>query len=94
MFRKQNDENKLVAIATVSGMLKAEILKSHLQDAGIQAMLEYDSASVLFGLTANGLKLGQIRILVTTQNAEQAKQILNTPPAANWEQEATSDLDA
>ena len=45
--------------ATVSGMLRAEILKSKLEQAGIPVVLDYESAGLLFGITANGLPLGQ-----------------------------------
>ena len=87
-----NNETELVVVATVSGMMRAEILKSLLQDAGIQAILDYESAGVVFGITMDGLKLSQVRILVQAQYAEQAKQILDAPPAPGWEEEATSSL--
>lgn len=80
----------LTAIATVSGMLKAAIIKSQLESAGIPAMLDYESAGILFGITVDGLKLGQVRIWVEKEYAEQALEILNTPPEPGWEEEATS----
>ena len=79
----------LTVVATVSGMLRAEILKSRLQDAGIAAMLDYDSASVLFGITADGLRLSEVRICVADHDAEEAERILGTPPPPGWEAEAT-----
>jgi hypothetical protein len=71
-------------------MMKAEILKSLLQDAGIQAILDYESAGVVFGIMMDGLKLSQVRILVREQDAEQAKQLLDAPLAPGWEEEASS----
>jgi hypothetical protein len=52
--------------------------------------LDYESAGVIFGITADGLKLSQVRVLVQNQYAEQAKQILDAPLAPGWEEEATS----
>ena len=86
--KRQTHKRGLTIVATVSGMFKAEILKSQLKDAGIDAMLDYESAGILFGITMDGLKLSQVRILVADEQAEQAKQVLNTPPAPGWEEEA------
>ena len=88
--QNKNSETGLAVVATVSGMMRAEILKSLLQDAGIQAILDYESAGVVFGITMDGLKLSEVRILVQEQYAEQAKQLLDAPLAPGWEQEATS----
>lgn len=79
----------LSVVATVSGMLTAQVLKSKLEDAGIAAMLDYESAGLLFGITAGGLALGQVRILVADQDAEEAQLILNTPPPPDWDSEET-----
>jgi hypothetical protein len=70
----------LTVVATVSGMLTAKVFKSKLEAAGIAAMLDYESAGLLFGITAGGLKLGQVRILVADQDTAEAQVILNTPP--------------
>jgi hypothetical protein len=88
--QSRNNKTSLVVVATVSGMMKAEILKSLLQDAGIQAILDYESAGVVFGIMMDGLKLSQVRILVREQDAEQAKQLLDAPLAPGWEEEASS----
>jgi hypothetical protein len=88
--QRGENETGLTVVATVSGTLRAEILRSLLQDSGIQAILDYESAGVIFGITADGLKLSQVRVLVQNQYAEQAKQILDAPLAPGWEEEATS----
>ena len=54
--QSKNNKTGLAVVATVSGMMRAEILKSLLQDAGIQAILDYESAGVVFGITLDGLK--------------------------------------
>jgi hypothetical protein len=74
-------------------MLRAEILKAKLEDAGIDAMLDYESAGLIFGITANGLQLSEVRIWVATHDAERAYDLLHTPPPPGWEEEATSSAD-
>jgi hypothetical protein len=86
---KQERHPGLTVIATVSGIMNAEILKSKLEDAGIPVLLDYESAGIVFGITASGLKLSQVRILVTHDDAELAEQILNEPPPPGWEEQAT-----
>ena len=78
-------ETGLTVVATVSGMLRAEILKSKLEQAGISVVLDYESAGLLFGITANGLSLSQVRLLVVDADAAEAKAILDTPPPPGWE---------
>ena len=75
----------LSTVATVSGMLRAEILKSKLEQAGISVVLGYESAGLLFGITAAGLPLSQVRLLVAEADAKLAKAILETPPPPGWE---------
>jgi hypothetical protein len=82
-------DSGLKVVATVSGLLKAEILKSKLENAGIPAMLDYESAGLVFGITADGLQLSEVRILVADRDAKEADRILNTPPPPGWEREAT-----
>lgn len=68
---KQSD---FVVISTVQGELQASVMKSHLESEGIPVLLEYESASKVFGLTVDGL--GEVRILVPRDFAEEAKRII------------------
>ena len=77
----------LAVAATTSGMLRAQILKTKLEEAGIEVALDYESAGPLFGITASGLLLSQVRLLVAEKDAEAAQQILNTPPPPGWDTE-------
>jgi hypothetical protein len=86
--QQQDRYSGLTVVATVSGMLKAQVLKSKLETAGIATLLDYESAGVIFGLTANGLQLSQVRLLVADHDAQEARQILSAPPPPGWEQEA------
>jgi len=85
----RTQDSGLTIVATVSGMLRAEILKSKLEDAGIPAILDYESAGLLFGITVGGLPLSEVRVLVADQDAKEATDVLNALPPQGWEEEAT-----
>jgi hypothetical protein len=88
--QSENQERPLTVVATVSGMLQAEILKTKLESAGIETMLRYESAGQLFGITLSGHPLSQVELLVAEDEAADAKRILETPPPEGWEEEATA----
>ncbi len=77
MTKKQSD---FVVIQTVQGQLTADIIKSHLESAGIPVFLQSESVGSVYGLIVDGL--GAIKILVPQEFAEEAKEIVkvDTPP--------------
>jgi hypothetical protein len=64
----------LVVVHVAQGELEANVIKSHLESEGIPVLLQYESAGRVFGLTVDGL--GEIRILVPPELAEEAKRII------------------
>jgi hypothetical protein len=68
------DTAELVAVYTAQGHPRAHVIKSKLEAAGIPAILSYDSASLLFGLTVDGI--GKVRVLVRPEDAEEARKLL------------------
>ncbi len=68
------DTSELVAVYTAQGHLPAHVIKSKLEAAGIPAMLSYDSASLVFGLTVDGI--GEVRVMVRPEQAEEARKLL------------------
>jgi hypothetical protein len=54
--------------------MEAEIIKGRLESEGIPALLSYESAGLVYGLTTNGL--GEVRIMVPKHLAKEAKEIL------------------
>jgi len=72
----------LVEVYTTQGHLRANVIKSKLEAAGIPALLSYDSASLVFGLTVDGI--GEVRVMVPEQYAAEARRILaeEQPPEA------------
>jgi hypothetical protein len=54
--------------------MEAQIIKGRLESEGIPVLLSYESAGLIYGLTVDGL--GEVRIMVPQQLAEEAKEIL------------------
>ncbi len=75
MTAKPNSIPHLVEVYTSQGHLRAHVVKSKLEAAGIPALLSYDSASLIFGLTVDGI--GEVRVMVPEQYAEKARRLLS-----------------
>jgi hypothetical protein len=67
-------KSDFVVIKIVQGELRAKIIKAHLESEGIPVYLKYESAGIIYGITADGL--GEVRILVPEDVAEEAKKII------------------
>ena len=65
----------MVAVYTAS-YLEAQIIKSHLENEGIPAILSYESAGLVFGLTVDGV--GQVKVMVPEHLAQEAREILQS----------------
>lgn len=63
-----------IVIKIVQGELRANIIKSHLEAEGIPVYLKYESAGIIYGITADGI--GEVKVLVPKENAEDAKKII------------------
>jgi hypothetical protein len=70
-----NKERPLVTVFVAGNPLEAEIVKGRLESEGIPALLSYESAGIVYGITVDGL--GQVKVQVPSSYAEQAKLILN-----------------
>ena len=68
-----SEEERLVTICTVR-QIEAQIIQGRLENEGIPVLLSYDSASLVYGFTVDGL--GEVRIMVPEHLAEEAKKIL------------------
>jgi hypothetical protein len=64
---------RLVSVYTGSYM-EAQIMKSHLESEGIPAILKYEPAGLVYGVTVDGL--GETTVLVPEQLSKEAKEIL------------------
>jgi len=56
--------------------MEAQIIKGRLESEGIPALLNYESAGLVYGITVDGL--GEVKIMVPKDLAEEAKEILGT----------------
>ncbi len=61
-------------ICTIAGLAKAQVIKSKLEAAGIPVVLNYESVGRVIGITVDGL--GQVRVLVPQDRAEEARDLI------------------
>ena len=67
-------EPKLVVVSRIQGRLVAQVIKTKLESHGIPVLLRSNAASLVFGLTVDGL--GEVRVLVPARYAERARELL------------------
>ncbi len=68
----------LEIVYRAAGMAEAEIVKGFLESEGIPVDLDYESAGKIYGLTVDGL--GEVRILVPADWADEAREALARHP--------------
>jgi len=66
-------KEQLVTVRTAK-YLEAQIIKGRLESEGIPVLLSYESAGLIYGITVDGL--GEVKIMVPRDLAEEAKEIL------------------
>jgi hypothetical protein len=71
---KKRDKPGLITVHTAFGLLPAQVIKTKLESAGIPALLDYESAGVVLGITVDGL--GEVRVMVPESLAEEARVLL------------------
>lgn len=81
MTRKRSRFPDLTTIRTVPGLMKAQVFKTKLESAGIPVLLDYESAGQIYGITVDGL--GQVRIMVPQDRAEEARGLLQEEEPAD-----------
>jgi hypothetical protein len=67
------EKKRLVAVYT-GNYMGAQIMKSHLESEGIPAILRYEPAGLVYGVTVDGL--GETTVLVPDHLSQEAKEIL------------------
>jgi hypothetical protein len=68
------DPDSPVLLASLWDPVEAEIIMAKLRSAGIECFLRHESASVIYGLTVDGL--GQQDIMVRSEDLEVARAAL------------------
>jgi hypothetical protein len=77
--------DELVTIESTFGMIEAEILRGLLQARGIDVWLLQESAGIAIGLSVG--RLGRVDLLVTSNQAQMARTILDDYHAGRLEDE-------
>jgi len=67
------DKSKLVSVFS-GNYLQAQIVKGRLESEGVPAMLRYEGAGLIYGVTVDGL--GEARVMVPENLADEAETIL------------------
>jgi hypothetical protein len=76
--KKPYRRDNLICVATVYGQMQAQVLKTKLEAAEIPVMLQYESYGLVLGLTVDGM--GQVRVMVPEELADEACQVLEMGP--------------
>lgn len=71
-----SEDASLVTVYVANGQPEAEIIKGRLESEGVPAILRYESAGLVYGLTVDGL--GQVEVQVPSSLSKQAMEILAT----------------
>jgi len=69
-------DNGLVVVCRTQGEARAAIIKGRLESEGIPALLQYESAGIVYGLTFDGL--GEVRVLVPVGLEEEARRLIES----------------
>ncbi|MCX7681166.1 MAG: DUF2007 domain-containing protein [Anaerolineae bacterium] len=72
---QESQEVKLSEIYVEQGLLRANVIKAMLEDAGIPVLLKYESIGPVIGVTVDGV--GEVHILVPSEHAELARSLIN-----------------
>ena len=78
MKRRSSRFPDLTTIYRSAGMIKAQVIKSKLEGAGIPVLLDYESLGPVIGVTIDGL--GEVRVLVPKDRAEEAMALIQEVP--------------
>ncbi len=73
---KQETEKDPVVVYAAQGQLRAAVIRSALESAGIPVMLRYESLGSVMGLTVDGI--GRVYVMVPAEWEQEALDLLNT----------------
>jgi len=64
----------LTTVHVAQGLLRAQVIKAKLEEAGIPVLLNYESVGPVIGITVDGL--GAVHVLVPTRYADDARALI------------------
>ena len=74
MNSERSVQSELTVIQVEHGLLRAQVIKAKLEEAGIPVLLKYESVGPVIGITVDGL--GEVRILVPARCADEARALI------------------
>lgn len=75
-MKRNAKQPNLVSVYAAQGQLRAAVIKSALESAGIPVMLKFESIGPTLGLTVDGI--GRVHILVPAEWEQEARDLLAT----------------
>jgi hypothetical protein len=77
---RTTSDNATSGLSTVHvtwGLLRAQVVKAKLEQAGIPVLLQYESIGLVYGITVDGL--GEVHVLVPNEYADEARALIEEP---------------
>ncbi len=65
-------------------MLRAQVIRAKLEEAGIPVLLDYESVGQIIGIMVDGL--AEVRVLVPPQYVDEARALIESPEEEEAEQ--------
>jgi hypothetical protein len=75
MNKRNSRHPGLTVVHVAQGLLRAQVVKAKLEEAGIPVLLDYESAGPAIGIIVDGL--GAVRVLVPDGYADQARALID-----------------
>jgi len=66
--------HEMITIYVAQGLPEAHVIQAKLEQAGIPALLRYESAGPVIGITVDGL--GEVHVQVPARYAEEARALI------------------
>ncbi len=66
---------EVTVVCIEHGLLRAQVIKAKLEDAGIPVLLKYESIGPVMGITVDGL--AEVRILVPSRYTNAAQALID-----------------
>jgi len=73
---KQGSGRDLVTVYVAQGQLRAAVIRSALESAGIPVMLRYEALGTILPITIDGI--GRVNVMVPAEWEHDARDLLNT----------------
>jgi hypothetical protein len=74
MQGEQSHDFALAEVCVEQGLLRAQVVKAKLEEAGIPVLLQYESIGPVMGITVDGL--GAVHVLVPIQYVHEAQMLI------------------